>query len=136
MHVMCDVSCTLRGPDSEEECCALCPVPYAVCPECALWLPGMGVKEGEVQTVLESVGFGEEMQQKAISSLSGGWKMKLALGALPSPRSQEISIQGGSLGSGYSWKPERISECAFKRYIYLSFPGCARLVYVPGCPQS
>lgn len=42
---------------------------------------GMGVKEEEVETVLESVGFGEEMRGKAISSLSGGWKMKLALGA-------------------------------------------------------
>lgn len=44
---------------------------------------GMGVKEEEVETVLESVGFGEEMRGKAISSLSGGWKMKLALGASP-----------------------------------------------------
>ena len=41
----------------------------------------MNVQEDAVIRVLESVGFGDEMQQKAISSLSGGWKMKLALGA-------------------------------------------------------
>lgn len=48
---------------------------------------GMGVKADEVEKVLESVGFGEEMRAKPISSLSGGWKMKLALGACPTPHS-------------------------------------------------
>ena len=33
--------------------------------------------------MLESVGFNAEMRQKPIASLSGGWKMKLALGAQP-----------------------------------------------------
>ncbi|KAK9830243.1 hypothetical protein WJX72_010523 [[Myrmecia] bisecta] len=34
---------------------------------------------GEVERVLESVGFTSVMQQQAVGSLSGGWKMKLAL---------------------------------------------------------
>ena len=34
----------------------------------------------QVEEVLGSVGFTEEMQQSPVSSLSGGWKMKLALG--------------------------------------------------------
>jgi ATPase subunit of ABC transporter with duplicated ATPase domains len=42
---------------------------------------GMGIQRAEVERVLESVGFGGEMRGAAISSLSGGWKMKLALGA-------------------------------------------------------
>ena len=42
---------------------------------------GMGIQRSEVERVLESVGFGGEMRGAAISSLSGGWKMKLALGA-------------------------------------------------------
>ncbi len=33
-----------------------------------------------MERVLESVGFGDEMRAASISSLSGGWKMKLALG--------------------------------------------------------
>eukprot|EP00899_Mesostigma_viride_P008304 jgi/Mesvir1/17475/Mv08750-RA.1 len=33
----------------------------------------------EVETVLESVGFTDTMRQAAVSTLSGGWKMKLAL---------------------------------------------------------
>ena len=33
----------------------------------------------EIEKTLESVGFTPEMRQKPISSLSGGWKMKLAL---------------------------------------------------------
>ena len=41
----------------------------------------MGIQRAEVERVLESVGFGGEMRGAAISSLSGGWKMKLALGA-------------------------------------------------------
>lgn len=41
---------------------------------------GMGIQRAEVERVLESVGFGGEMRGAAISSLSGGWKMKLALG--------------------------------------------------------
>ena len=36
-------------------------------------------KEDEVVEVLASVGFNEERQKSAIGSLSGGWKMKLAL---------------------------------------------------------
>ena len=40
----------------------------------------MGVQAEEVERVLESVGFGTDMRQKPIASLSGGWKMKLALG--------------------------------------------------------
>lgn len=32
--------------------------------------------------MLESVGFGEDMRGASIASLSGGWKMKLALGEL------------------------------------------------------
>ena len=35
--------------------------------------------EEEIRTVLESVGFTRERQEAAIGSLSGGWKMKLAL---------------------------------------------------------
>ncbi len=42
---------------------------------------GMGIQAEEAETVLESVGFNAEMRQKPIASLSGGWKMKLALGA-------------------------------------------------------
>jgi ATPase subunit of ABC transporter with duplicated ATPase domains len=42
---------------------------------------GMGIQAEEAERVLESVGFNAEMRQKAIASLSGGWKMKLALGA-------------------------------------------------------
>ena len=34
----------------------------------------------QVSEVLGSVGFTEAMQQSPVSSLSGGWKMKLALG--------------------------------------------------------
>ena len=41
----------------------------------------MGIQAEEAERVLESVGFNAEMRQKAIASLSGGWKMKLALGA-------------------------------------------------------
>ncbi len=33
----------------------------------------------KVEEVLTSVGFTQEMQQAAVASLSGGWKMKLAL---------------------------------------------------------
>ena len=33
----------------------------------------------EIEETLESVGFTSEMRQKPIASLSGGWKMKLAL---------------------------------------------------------
>ena len=41
-----------------------------------------------VEEVLASVGFTEAMQQSPVSSLSGGWKMKLALGGnyFPHPR--------------------------------------------------
>ena len=42
---------------------------------------GMGIQAEEAEAVLESVGFNAEMRQKPIASLSGGWKMKLALGA-------------------------------------------------------
>lgn len=35
--------------------------------------------EDEIRKSLESVGFNDERQQQAIASLSGGWKMKLAL---------------------------------------------------------
>lgn len=38
-------------------------------------------EKSKVQGVLTSVGFTEEMQNAAVASLSGGWKMKLALGA-------------------------------------------------------
>lgn len=41
---------------------------------------GMGVQRTEVEEVLESVGYGDEMRGASIASLSGGWKMKLALG--------------------------------------------------------
>jgi ATPase subunit of ABC transporter with duplicated ATPase domains len=41
---------------------------------------GMGIQRSEVERVLESVGFGDAMRSAAIASLSGGWKMKLALG--------------------------------------------------------
>lgn len=40
----------------------------------------MGIPRAEVERVLESVGFGDDMRAAPISSLSGGWKMKLALG--------------------------------------------------------
>lgn len=42
-------------------------------------LQGMGLQRTEVEDVLESVGFGDEMRSASIASLSGGWKMKLAL---------------------------------------------------------
>ena len=35
--------------------------------------------------VLTSVGFSQEMQNSPVAALSGGWKMKLALGELPRP---------------------------------------------------
>ena len=44
---------------------------------------GMGIPRSEVERVLESVGFVGLMRDASIASLSGGWKMKLALGALP-----------------------------------------------------
>ena len=47
-----------------------------------LFAAGMGIQAEEAERVLESVGFNTEMRQKAIASLSGGWKMKLALGTL------------------------------------------------------
>ncbi len=34
-----------------------------------------------VEETLSSVGFSAEMQAAPVASLSGGWKMKLALGA-------------------------------------------------------
>lgn len=34
----------------------------------------------EVESVLTSVGFDDELIAKPIAALSGGWKMKLALG--------------------------------------------------------
>ena len=34
-----------------------------------------------MENVLTSVGFTAEMQQAPVASLSGGWKMKLAIGA-------------------------------------------------------
>lgn len=40
----------------------------------------MGILRAEVERVLESVGFVGTMRGATISSLSGGWKMKLALG--------------------------------------------------------
>ena len=40
----------------------------------------MGIQRSEVERVLESVGFAGAMRNAAIASLSGGWKMKLALG--------------------------------------------------------
>lgn len=39
----------------------------------------------QVQETLGSVGFTETMQNSPVASLSGGWKMKLALGESPSP---------------------------------------------------
>lgn len=36
---------------------------------------------------LTSVGFTQALQERPISSLSGGWRMKLAIGALPPPLS-------------------------------------------------
>ena len=38
-----------------------------------------GTDRVEIVTTLKSVGFTEEMQQAPVTSLSGGWKMKLAL---------------------------------------------------------
>jgi len=38
-----------------------------------------GTSREEVAAMLTSVGFSQEYQQKAVGSLSGGWKMKLAL---------------------------------------------------------
>lgn len=39
-------------------------------------------EKSKVEGVLTSVGFTDEMQKAAVASLSGGWKMKLALGAI------------------------------------------------------
>ncbi len=36
---------------------------------------------------MDSVGFGDDMRSTSIASLSGGWKMKLALGGAPPPGS-------------------------------------------------
>ena len=35
----------------------------------------------QVESVLASVGFSEQLRQAPVATLSGGWKMKLALGA-------------------------------------------------------
>lgn len=40
---------------------------------------GLDVSREEIVTQLSSVGFTEEMLEMVITSLSGGWKMKLAL---------------------------------------------------------
>jgi hypothetical protein len=37
----------------------------------------------QVEAVLTAVGFSDELQRAPVATLSGGWKMKLALGALP-----------------------------------------------------
>jgi elongation factor 3 len=42
-------------------------------------LQKMGVGRDEVDQMLTSVGFTDELKYKAVGSLSGGWKMKLAL---------------------------------------------------------
>ncbi len=46
-------------------------------------LKGLNASEEEVVKVLSSVGFTTEMLQQSVGSLSGGWKMKLALGRIP-----------------------------------------------------
>jgi elongation factor 3 len=38
------------------------------------------IDEAQAKEALSSVGFTDTMQQNAVSTLSGGWKMKLALG--------------------------------------------------------
>jgi ATPase subunit of ABC transporter with duplicated ATPase domains len=40
---------------------------------------GLDVTREEITTQLSSVGFTDEMLEMIITSLSGGWKMKLAL---------------------------------------------------------
>ena len=49
------------------------------------WCAGLGLGRAEVEAVLESVGFRDDMRSTSIASLSGGWKMKLALGGAPPP---------------------------------------------------
>lgn len=43
-------------------------------------LKGANVQKEEIVNVLSSVGFTSEMLEQSVGSLSGGWKMKLALG--------------------------------------------------------
>jgi ATPase subunit of ABC transporter with duplicated ATPase domains len=43
-------------------------------------LSTLNVAKDEIVEVLSSVGFKPEMLQQSVGSLSGGWKMKLALG--------------------------------------------------------
>ncbi len=51
-----------------------------------------GTPREEVVSVLGSVGFTDAMQQQSVGSLSGGWKMKLALGKSLSQRSTFSSM--------------------------------------------
>jgi ATPase subunit of ABC transporter with duplicated ATPase domains len=49
------------------------------CVHVLLYASGLDVTREEITTQLSSVGFTDEMLEMIITSLSGGWKMKLAL---------------------------------------------------------
>lgn len=61
-------------------------------------LKAEGVTRDEVAKMLTSVGFTEEYQNKAVGSLSGGWKMKLALARAILQKAQILLLDGGCLG--------------------------------------
>jgi ABC-type dipeptide/oligopeptide/nickel transport system ATPase subunit len=55
---------------------------------------GLDVSREEIITQLTSVGFTQEMLEMVITSLSGGWKMKLALA-----RAMLMKVSAGTLVS-------------------------------------
>lgn len=62
----------------------------------------------QVEEVLTSVGFTQEMQQAPVSSLSGGWKMKLALGECCQCC---VNSQCTCASAAVSIMPQSISAC-------------------------
>lgn len=56
---------------------------------------GLDVSREEIVTQLSSVGFTQDMLAMVITSLSGGWKMKLALA-----RAMLMKVRGSGSGSG------------------------------------
>ncbi len=58
-----------------------------------------GASRDEVEAMLKSVGFSEEYLNKAVGSLSGGWKMKLALARAILMKAQILLLDGERGGS-------------------------------------
>ena len=48
----------------------------------ACWLSMPTAHRARAAKILSGLGFDEEMQQRQVESFSGGWKMRIALGAL------------------------------------------------------